>query len=238
MKGSLVQLPLHRTRRHRTGHLLLDFHVTSMMMPRAPPDVAPPPVLRQNWETLARLASQWSKSLDVDACPSQRFHPLIGFEAQTYKPPLTSFWGPKPRNRCGDFEAQITKPSTLVLRHKLRNHCSGFEAKPLTNHSTNFEAKPENSCFSSAPRVRCGLHTASPDLPIVWPPSTRLVPDHPWSSALSLLLLPRSSSLFAMSHSPPTHHETSKHVSLHRITKYGLVQPKCTKSKFKLKQVN
>jgi hypothetical protein len=32
---------------------LLHFHVTSTMMPHAPPVVAPSPVLRQNWETLA-----------------------------------------------------------------------------------------------------------------------------------------------------------------------------------------
>jgi hypothetical protein len=37
--------------------------------------------------------------------------------------------------------------------------------------------------------------------------------DHPRSSALGLLLLPRSSSLHAMPHLPPTHHETGKHDS-------------------------
>jgi hypothetical protein len=39
-----------------------------VMMPHAPPAVVPSPVLRQNWETLARLASQRSNPLDVDAC--------------------------------------------------------------------------------------------------------------------------------------------------------------------------
>jgi hypothetical protein len=34
--------------------------------------------------------------------------------------------------------------------------------------------------------------------------------DHPRSSALGLLLLPRSSPLHAMPHLPPAHHETSK----------------------------
>jgi hypothetical protein len=37
--------------------------------------------------------------------------------------------------------------------------------------------------------------------------------DHPQSSALGLLLLPRSSSLHTMPHLPPAHHETSKHDS-------------------------
>jgi hypothetical protein len=38
--------------------------------------------------------------------------------------------------------------------------------------------------------------------------------DHPQSSAPGLLLLPRSSSLHAMPHLPPAHHERSKHDSL------------------------
>jgi hypothetical protein len=37
--------------------------------------------------------------------------------------------------------------------------------------------------------------------------------DHPQSSAPGLQLLPRSSSLHAMAHLPPAHHETSKHDS-------------------------
>jgi hypothetical protein len=45
---------------------------------------------------------------------------------------------PKPRNHHGDFDAQITKPSTLVLRPKPRNHHCGFEAKPLTNYRYRF----------------------------------------------------------------------------------------------------
>jgi hypothetical protein len=53
IKGSLVWLPLRRIRHHRTDHLSLHIHVTSVMIPRAPPAVAPLPVLRQNWETLA-----------------------------------------------------------------------------------------------------------------------------------------------------------------------------------------
>jgi hypothetical protein len=104
--------------------------------------------------------------------------------------------------------------------------------------ATGFEAKPGNPRFSSPPRVRYGSHTMSPDLLVIRPPSTRLVPDHPRSSTPSLLLMPRSSSLPAMLHSLPTHHETSKHVSPHRITEPGFIQPKCAEFKFKLKQVN
>jgi hypothetical protein len=62
--------------------------------------------------------------------------------------------------------------------------------------------------------------------------------DHPRSSVSSLLILPRSSSLSVMSHSPPTHHKISKHVFPHRITQYGLIQLKCAKFKFKLERVN
>jgi hypothetical protein len=52
------------------------------------------------------------------------------------------------------------------------------------------------------------------------------VPYHPQSSAPSLLLLPKSLSLAAMSHSPPTHIKTSKHVSPHQITQFGVSSTK------------
>jgi hypothetical protein len=140
---------------------------------------------------------------------------------------------PKPKNCCGDFETQIIKLLTLVLRPKPRNRHSGDKSLPPV-----LRLNQKNTCFSSPPCVRWGLHTASTNLLIVQPPSTRFVPDHSWYLAPSLLLLPRSSLLPAMSHSPPTHHKRSKHVSPHWITQYGLVQPKCTKFKFKLDQVN
>jgi hypothetical protein len=73
MKGSLVRIPLRRTRRHQTDRLLLHFHMISTMMPRAPHVVAPSLVLRQNLETLALLASRWSKPLDIDVCPHTIF---------------------------------------------------------------------------------------------------------------------------------------------------------------------
>jgi hypothetical protein len=46
MKGSLVHLPLRRTRHHRTNRILFHFHATSTMMPRAPPTIAHSTVLR------------------------------------------------------------------------------------------------------------------------------------------------------------------------------------------------
>jgi hypothetical protein len=64
---------------------------------------------------------------------------------------------PKPRNRCGDFEAQITKPKLLVLRSKLGNppppwfwgstkkSTADFEDKPGETVATNFEAKLEKT---------------------------------------------------------------------------------------------
>jgi hypothetical protein len=150
---------------HRTDCLLLHFHVTSMMMPRAPPVVAPSPVVRQNWETLVRLASRQCKPPDVDTYP----------HAVSIRSTILRC---KPINLIPfGFEAQITKPSTPILRLKL-----------------------ENLRFLCSSYVRYGSHTVSSDLPIIRPPSTRLVPDHPRSSGPSLLLLPRSSPLPAMSH--------------------------------------
>jgi hypothetical protein len=61
--------------------------------------------------------------------------------------------------------------------------------------------------------------------------------DHPRSSALGGLLLPWSSSLPAMPHLLPAHHETSKHDSLHE-TKIKVKQQKCPWFEFKPLQVN
>jgi hypothetical protein len=64
---------------------------------------------------------------------------------------------PKPRNRCSDFEAQITKPELPVLRPKSGNPAppwfwgstkkstTGFEAKPGEIVATSFEAKLEKT---------------------------------------------------------------------------------------------
>jgi hypothetical protein len=68
---------------------------------------------------------------------------------------------PKPRKRCGDFEAQITKPKLLVLRPKPRNPpppwfwgstkkpTLSFEIKPGETVATSFEAKLEKTVATS-----------------------------------------------------------------------------------------
>jgi hypothetical protein len=122
----------------------------------------------------------------------------------------------QPRNPTTDFE---TKPDETVITNfeaKLeKTVATGFEAKLVKtvqvvlrqNHSQtvdlDFKAQPRNP-RSSSPRARCRPHTA--------PPGHRVpdLCDHPRSSAPGLLLLPRSSSLHAMPHLPPAHHETSK----------------------------
>jgi hypothetical protein len=144
--------------------------------------------------------------------------------------------GPKPRNGCGDFKAQITKPSTSVLRPKPRNRTISFEAKPGEIINLCFQARRRNQRCSS-PYARCRPHTRSPNLSIVWPPSARPVLDHPWSSIPRLLLLLRSSLLPTMPHLSPTHHEISKRVSPHET--YSKVEPlKFPGFKFKPRQVN
>jgi hypothetical protein len=59
------------------------------------------------------------------------------FEIQITKP-STLRLGLKPRNRHDNFDVQIIKPLTLVLRPKPRNCRSGFEVKPLTNYRHQF----------------------------------------------------------------------------------------------------
>jgi hypothetical protein len=52
---------------------------------------------------------------------------------------------PKPRNRRGDFEAQIIKSALLVLRPKQKTQATGFEAKLGETVATDFKAKPEKT---------------------------------------------------------------------------------------------
>jgi hypothetical protein len=115
---------------------------------------------------------------------------------------------PKLINRCGYFEAQITKTVLPVLRSNRKTVDLGFEAQLRNSRS-------------SSHRAQYGLYTMSPGLLIVRPSSIRPVLDHPRSSAPGLLLLPRSSSLSAMMHLSPTHHETRKCDSPHETKDKG-----------------
>jgi hypothetical protein len=133
---------------------------------------------------------------------------------------------PKPRNYRGDFVGQITKPQLPILRPKLGNPSEWFSSKTARTVATCFEvkleeiidldfkAKPRNM-RSSSPYTWCRPHRVLSDLSIVQPPSTQPVLNYPQSSAPSLLLMPRSSSLPTMSYMLPTHHETSTRVSPH-----------------------
>jgi hypothetical protein len=154
---------------------------------------------------------------------------------------------PKPRNCRDNFVGQITKPQLPVLQPKPENQsewfwvqttrtvATGFEAKSGETIALGFEAKPRNPCFSSH-CARCRPHIVSPDISIVQPPSTWPMLGHLQSSAPSVLLLPRSSSLPTMSHLSPTHHKTSKHDSPHEHI--GVKQLKYPGFEFKPWQVN
>jgi hypothetical protein len=110
-------------------------------VPHAPPAVAPPPVFKPDWETLAQLASTRSKLLNLDACfastslrlfwgATNKPNPL-GFEAQTKKNPSRWFWGTNHQTVVASFETQTEKPwTTLVLRLNQETVTTGFEAKP------------------------------------------------------------------------------------------------------------
>jgi hypothetical protein len=155
--------------------------------------------------------------------PSSYAHRFWGANRQTSSHLVLR---PKPKNRPGDFVGQITKPQLSVLRPKLGNPCewfwsqttrtvaTGFASKLREIIDLGFQAEPRN-LHSLSPYAWYWSHTASPDLSIVWPSSTRCVFDHLWSSASGFLLLPRSSSLPVMSHLSPTHHETTKRDSPH-----------------------
>jgi hypothetical protein len=228
------------------------------MVPRASPAVVPPPILRPDWETLAWLASTWSKLLDLDVCPTPSSS--CWFCATTDKPKLAWFWGPNQETVAVILRPKSPNRSCWFWGPNRETQAIGFEAKPGETITTDFEAKPgetvpvvfrpnhweivdlgfeaqPRNLRSSSPHARCRLHTTSPDLSIVGPPSTWSVLDHPRSSAPGLLLLPRSSSLPAMPHLPLAHHETIKCDSPHE-TKIKVKLLKCPGLEFKPWDVN
>jgi hypothetical protein len=110
-----------------------------------------------------------------------------GFEGQPGKPERvvlrpnhknSSHWfrGQTVRNRRHQFWVQ-----TVAIGFEAKpgeTAATGLEAKPGETIDLGFEAKTRNPC-SSSPCAWYRPQTASPDLSISRPPSTRLVLDHP-----------------------------------------------------------
>jgi hypothetical protein len=199
------------------------------MVSRASTAVAPPPVLRPDWETLAWLAFRWSKPPDFNACPASSS--LHRFYVETDKPKFAWFWGSNQKTTAVILRAKSPNHSCRFWGPNRKTRPTGFDVKPektvrvvlRPNHSQTvalgFEAQSRNP-RSLSPRAQCRPHTAPPDLSIILPPSTR-----PVRPSLVLCILSRSLLLHAMPHLPPTHHETSKRDS---PTKQGIKvkQPK------------
>jgi hypothetical protein len=200
------------------------------MMRCAPPVVTLPAVLRSDWETLVRLASKWRKLLDLDAYPA--LDSLSQFCGVTDKPKSKWFWGPNKEIVAVILRPKLSNWSCRFYCPRQKTRATNFEAKlgeiilvVLTpNHwqtvKLGFEAQLRNPRSSSS-CARCRPYTTSSDLLIVRPSSTWLVLDHPGSSVPGLLLLLRSSSLSAMPHIPPAHHEISKCDSPHKSNDKG-----------------
>jgi hypothetical protein len=109
----------------------------------------------------------------------------------------------------------------LVLRPKSRNRRGDFDAPNHQTRAAGFEAQTRKPSTTLVLRLNqetraSSLHVPGADRtrrhPTFRPPGHQVpdLCDHPRSSALGLLLLARSSSLHAMPHLPPAHHETSK----------------------------
>jgi hypothetical protein len=148
---------------------------------------------------------------------------------------MVILWAKSPNRNCW-FEAQTRKPERVVLRPNHKNHSHRFWDQTNRTVDLGFDAEPRNTRSSSL-CARCRPHTALSDLSIIRLPGTGLVLDHRQSSAPTLLLLPRSSSLPAMPHLSLIHHETCKHVSPHE-TNSKIEPPKFLGFKFKSRQVN
>jgi hypothetical protein len=101
------------------------------MVSRAPPVIAPPSVFRPDWKTLSRLASTWSKPLDLNTCPAPTS--LHRFYDATDKLKHTWFWEPN------------QKTVAVILKPKLPNWiCQFWGPNRKTLHHLGFEAQPRN----------------------------------------------------------------------------------------------
>jgi hypothetical protein len=146
---------------------------------------------------------------------------------------------PKPRNRRGDFEAQINKPKLPVLRPKPGNPpppwfwgstkkpTNGFEAKPGETVATSFEARPGETVatsfkaklektvatgFKAKPAKTITVGFKAKPLETV-ATDFEAKPTKPLPPILRPNQWKPSESLYFTPHLPPAHHETSKHDS-------------------------
>jgi hypothetical protein len=135
-----------------------------MMVPRAPPVIAPPPVFRLDWETLAKVASTQIKPLDLDACPAGFWGPnqetvavilrpksrkkLLVLRPKPRNPPPPWFWG-STKKPTADFEEKPGETIDTSFEAKLeKTVTTGFEAKSPETIATSFEAKLEKTVAS------------------------------------------------------------------------------------------
>jgi hypothetical protein len=228
-----------------------------MMMSHAPPAVAPMPVLMSDWEILVRLAFKRSKPPDLDTCPApsslRHFvvqltnRNLLSFEAQTKKLSWW-FWVSNHHTGAVGFEAQTEKPVPLVLRSNRRKSSPPVLRPNRRIPSEWFWGKTTNKLLTLIYRLNqksCAsrLHVHGTDRTRRHPTfrsSGHRVPDlcdHPRSSAPSLILLARSSSLPTMPRLPPAHNEASKHDSPHETNDKGKTM-NYPRFEFKSHQVN
>jgi hypothetical protein len=148
-----------------------------------------------------------------------------GFEAKPLETVVADFETKPLEIVATGFEAKPAKTIWVVLRP---NHSQiiaiGFEARTDEKPSERFWGqtthKPSILVLRLNQEIRAPrLHVHGADRTRRHPTSRSLnhrVPDlcdHPRSSVLGLLLLSWSSSLHAIPHLPPAHHETSKHDS-------------------------
>jgi hypothetical protein len=115
-----------------------------MMVPLAPPAVAPLLIFMPDWETLARLAYTWSNPLDLDACLA--LTSLRWFCGTTDKPNPACFWDSNQetvavilRPKSPNQSCWFWGPNRETLHHL------SFEVKPRETVATNFEAKLEKT---------------------------------------------------------------------------------------------
>jgi hypothetical protein len=182
-------------------------------------------VLRLNQETDCRFEVKPGETVATSFEAKLEKTVATGFEAKPEKTVAVGFEDKPPETVTTSFGAKPTKTVRVVLRP---NHSQtvtiDFEAQIDEKPSEWFWGQITHK--PSTLVLRLNQETRFPHLymhgadrtwrhPTSWSPGHRVpdLCDNPRSSTPGLLLLPRSSSLHAMSHLPLAHHETSKHDS-------------------------
>jgi hypothetical protein len=116
------------------------------MVPRASPVVSPPPILRPDWGNSSATCFQVKQAGRSWRVSHAVLPPLVLW--RNWQTEVCLVLRPKPKNRRGDFEAQITKLKLPILRPKLGNPSRWFWGQTRENRRHRFYGQTGENCLN------------------------------------------------------------------------------------------